>query len=125
MAQQAAAETVRELSRRWWALAGLEDRLAPAVRPRLAEARRLVLESETSCYLFWGDDWLPKLSVITDAAGALLDELEAMQQAADRPAVIAPREDAAEDGTAVASDKQASVKGANATDKNKPKKPGS
>jgi alpha-amylase/alpha-mannosidase (GH57 family) len=71
--QKQAAETVRDLSRRWWSLresgaAGDDD---------LARARRLVLESETSCYLFWGDDWLPKLAVITDAADALLTELEA------------------------------------------------
>ena len=89
-AQQAAAEGVRELSRRWWSLAGLADgptdRLDPTQRSRLAEVRRLVLESETSCYLFWGDDWLPKLYAITDTAGALMEELEAEQRAADVPA---------------------------------------
>jgi 4-alpha-glucanotransferase len=137
-AQQAAADRVRELSRRWWALAGSETRLDPAVGPRLAEARRLVLESETSCYLFWGDDWLPKLYAITDAAGGLLDELETRQQAADPPAVITPAavlttatSDAGVPGQApttarqdVGSDTTAGVNGAAAgTDKNKPKKP--
>jgi alpha-amylase/alpha-mannosidase (GH57 family) len=70
--QQEGIETVRALSRRWWALS--RSGLAPA--DRLARARRLVLEAETSCYLFWGDEWLPKLAQLTDAAGALIGEME-------------------------------------------------
>jgi hypothetical protein len=65
-AQRKAAETVRTLSRRWWSLAGRQAGLGGAAVGRLAEARRLILESETSCYLFWGDDWLPKLYQIAE-----------------------------------------------------------
>jgi 4-alpha-glucanotransferase len=92
--QQRGAETVRELSRRWWSLrdAGRAD------AHRLAQARRLLLESQTSCYLFWGDDWLPKLAALTAATEKLVDELE---QAARAPAP-APVPVAAQKATAPA-----------------------
>jgi hypothetical protein len=78
--QRRGAETVRTLSRRWWAL-----RQAGRSEPdALARARRLVLEAETSCYLFWGDDWLPKLTLLTDAADRLIADME--QRAAAAPA---------------------------------------
>ena len=81
-AQRRAAETVRSLSRRWWTLAGRQSGLSGAAVGQLAEARRLILESETSCYLFWGDDWLPKLYQITESAVGLLDGLETVRDAA-------------------------------------------
>jgi hypothetical protein len=81
--QRRGAETVRELSRRWWAL-----RDAGKVPTEdLAQARRLLLEAQTSCYLFWGDDWLPKLAELTDAAAARID---AMEQAAAGKAAAEP-----------------------------------
>jgi hypothetical protein len=43
----------------------------------MREARRLVLESETSCYLFWGDSWIPKLYELTGAARERLRRVEA------------------------------------------------
>lgn len=79
--QREGAETVRKLSQRWWALRDTGQ--APA--EQLERARRLVLEAETSCYLFWGDDWLPKLARLTDAAAALLDAMEPAPVAAGRP----------------------------------------
>jgi hypothetical protein len=83
--QQAAVETVRALSRRWWALNGRHSAPDPETRSPLARARRLVLEAETSCYLFWGDDWLPKLYQITDAASDLLDTAELTANKNDNP----------------------------------------
>jgi 4-alpha-glucanotransferase len=77
--QRHGAETVRALSRRWW---DLHDR-GRADAGTLARARRLVLESQTSCYLFWGDDWLPKLAELTDAAAGLMNGLE--QAAGEQP----------------------------------------
>ncbi len=84
--QRRGVETVRELSRRWWAL---QD-AGGASAEHLDRARRLILEAETSCYLFWGDDWLPKLALLTDAAAALIDAMEAAPAAIDRPAHQAP-----------------------------------
>lgn len=44
---------------------------------KLAEARRLNLEAETSCFLFWGDSWIPQLYERTGPALRLLSEAEA------------------------------------------------
>jgi hypothetical protein len=70
--QREGVGTVQDLSRRWWALR--ESSREPA--DALERARRLLLEAQTSCYLFWGDDWLPKLKRLTDAAAALIRPLE-------------------------------------------------
>jgi hypothetical protein len=74
--QQRAGEALTALSRRWWSLQGRAERLPPAAREELAAVRRQVLEAETSCYLFWGDDWLPKLDAILEPAGRRLDAIE-------------------------------------------------
>ncbi len=42
----------------------------------LAEARRLNLEAETSCFLFWGEAWIPQLYERTGPALRLLGEAE-------------------------------------------------
>jgi len=72
--QRRALETIFETSRRFWSL---RDRdLAPAARSQLEEARAVILESETSCFLFWGDTWVPKLYERTVRAEALLNAVE-------------------------------------------------
>jgi 4-alpha-glucanotransferase len=40
----------------------------------LSQAKRLLLESETSCFLFWNDAWLDKIHACIDAAQKLLDD---------------------------------------------------
>jgi hypothetical protein len=100
--QRRGVETVSELSRRWWALH--DARKAPP--ERLERARRLVLEAETSCYLFWGDDWLPKLAVLTDAAAALMAPME--EGASAKPA--AGGHAVAEGGEAPAAEPEAPAK---------------
>jgi alpha-amylase/alpha-mannosidase (GH57 family) len=40
----------------------------------LSQAREAILRAETSCYLFWGDSWIPKLYEQTAIARRLLDE---------------------------------------------------
>lgn len=73
-AQRDAIETVFDVSRRYWRL---HDRELPAdAAARLREARAQILEGETSCFLFWGDDWVPRLYERTDRARALLDTVE-------------------------------------------------
>lgn len=74
-AQRAALEKVFDVSRRYWALS--ERSLPPDARKRLEQARWLVLEGETSCFLFWGDDWVPKLYERTERAESLLASVEA------------------------------------------------
>jgi len=51
----------------------LESARAESATPEEAEealsaARDLVLRSETSCYFFWGDSWVPKAAAQLDAA---------------------------------------------------------
>jgi alpha-amylase/alpha-mannosidase (GH57 family) len=71
--KQAIAQTF-EVSRRYRALA---DREVPReCRATLEAARRLILESETSCFLFWGDAWLPQLHERTATISDLLSAVE-------------------------------------------------
>lgn len=75
--QRRAAAELHEISGRWRELRPLQDAArAPALHADLEQARRLILEAETSCYLFWGDSWIPHLYERTAAARALLDRLE-------------------------------------------------
>jgi len=78
--QRQAAETVRRLSARYWGLAGHAERLPPASREALGKARALLLEAETSCFLFWGDSWIPHLYERTRPAEQLLSEAEGGQR---------------------------------------------
>jgi hypothetical protein len=36
----------------------------------------LILEAETSCFLFWGDSWIPHLHARTHDASLALDEAQ-------------------------------------------------
>jgi len=77
-AQRAAIEKVFDVSRRYWSLSGKS--LTPDARGRLEQARALILEGETSCFLFWGEDWVPKLYERTERAESLLANVEAESQ---------------------------------------------
>jgi alpha-amylase/alpha-mannosidase (GH57 family) len=69
---------VVEVSRRYWQLREKAERAArPEVRQKLESARKLILEAETSCFLFWGDNWVPKLYERTGPARDLLSQVEA------------------------------------------------
>ena len=70
-AQRAAVEEVHRLSKRYWDLRGR----APAgpLQEPLERARRLILEAEASCYLYWGDAWIPQLYERTRPAARELD----------------------------------------------------
>ena len=73
--QKRAVEELREVSRRYWEL---QTRgLWGEILEKLERARRLVLEAETSCFLFWGDAWVPRLYERTSPARNLLGEVEA------------------------------------------------
>lgn len=72
--QRAAIEELFAVSRRYRALA--DGRAASAARADLADAHHLLLEGETSCYLFWGDAWVPQLHEKMRRAGEILDRVD-------------------------------------------------
>lgn len=74
--QKNAVETIRKASARYWDLAESGKKLPKTAENKLHQARELILEGETSCFLFWGDSWIPKLYDRTEPAEALLKEVE-------------------------------------------------
>ncbi|NCA69367.1 MAG: glycoside hydrolase family 57 [Sphingobacteriia bacterium] len=74
-AQQGAVAELQHLSARYW---DLVRRLGGPGAPDgpLARARDLILEAQTSCFLVWGETWLPQLYHRTSVATAALDALE-------------------------------------------------
>jgi len=51
-----------------WDLSRRQAGLGERGRKALARARTRILESQTSCFLFWGDAWIPHLYARADAA---------------------------------------------------------
>ncbi len=68
--QKKAINALFETSKRYWELKN--SRSSRISADRLSQARRLILDAETSCYLFWGEAWLPKIYEKLDAVNALL-----------------------------------------------------
>ena len=86
--QRAGAAEVSRLSARYW---DLRKRLpAGHASPALERARSLILEAETSCFLFWGQAWIPLLYERTVPATAELDAAEQALKAAPVAAGTAP-----------------------------------
>jgi len=73
--QRKAVAEVVAASRRYHRLAARESN-HPAVAELLQQARHTLLEGETSCYLFWGDSWIPHLYRHTREVNRLLDRVE-------------------------------------------------
>jgi alpha-amylase/alpha-mannosidase (GH57 family) len=57
--QKKAIEELIKISKRYWELKN--QKLSKSQANQLGEARKFILDAETSCYLFWGEAWLPKL----------------------------------------------------------------
>jgi hypothetical protein len=89
--QRKAVGVVRDLSRRYWDLRRRELRLNRTAGEALAHARNLILEAETSCFLFWGDEWIPRLSERAVSAQRELDAAEQELGTTRRP--VEPRAD--------------------------------
>ncbi len=82
--QRRAGATVGLASRRYWDLTRKARRLGAEAGAALAEARALILEAQTSCFLFWGDAWIPHLYARTEAANRALDRAaEALRQSGE------------------------------------------
>lgn len=73
-AQKKAVEHIHALSARWREL--VSEHASAEVAEPLHEARTLILEAETSCFLCWGDQWLAKLNDRTRRVETLLDTVE-------------------------------------------------
>ena len=74
--QQRAAGVIQDLSRRYWDVKRRQTGLGDEGRQALARARDLILEAQTSCFLFWGDAWIPHLYKRTDPADRDLAQAE-------------------------------------------------
>lgn len=70
--QKQALDEIWRLRKRYEELRGGQRANA---EPKLSEAYEAILRAETSCYLFWGDAWIPKLYAETQAANQLLDQI--------------------------------------------------
>ena len=68
--QKKAINALFEVSKRYWELKKSKQHASRLLQ--LAQARQLILDAETSCYLFWGDAWIPKLYEKVNAAQKLL-----------------------------------------------------
>ncbi|TFE67246.1 glycoside hydrolase family 57 [Methylacidiphilum sp. Yel] len=67
--QKKALEAIYRLSAKYWEKAKEQQTHSePEYTRKLHEMRKLLLQSETSCYLFWGESWLPKLYDLIDQA---------------------------------------------------------
>jgi alpha-amylase/alpha-mannosidase (GH57 family) len=78
-AQRDALEEVWKLSRAFQRIKQELPR-GKELEEKLGQLREQILRTETSCYLFWGESWIPKLYQETNIARQLLRELEEVQQ---------------------------------------------
>ena len=75
--QRRATLAITALSQRYWSCCERGAGQHAETANDLATARRWLLEAQTSCYLFWGDAWLPQLDNLLQHASALFDQIEA------------------------------------------------
>ncbi|ACD83383.1 glycoside hydrolase family 57 [Candidatus Methylacidiphilum infernorum] len=68
-AQKKALEQIYKLAARYWERSKSQKATSDLeFKRKLGEVRKLVLQAETSCYLFWGDSWLPQLYELIERA---------------------------------------------------------
>ncbi|MBN3039817.1 MAG: glycoside hydrolase family 57 [Candidatus Omnitrophica bacterium] len=71
--QKRAINELFKVSEKYWKSAAGREVLSKEKKEKLEKARRAILDSETSCYLFWGDAWIPKIYEKIEAAKRLLE----------------------------------------------------
>ena len=71
--QRKALEELWQVSRTYHEMRG--NSASHAVEEELSQAGEEILRAETSCYLFWGESWIPKLYEHTNKARRLLEEI--------------------------------------------------
>lgn len=74
--QRRATTAIAALSQRYWWCRERGASQRADLANDLVMARRLLLEAQTSCYLFWGDAWLPQLDLLLQQAHTLLERIE-------------------------------------------------
>ncbi|TCT21335.1 glycoside hydrolase family 57 [Thiobaca trueperi] len=74
--QNEALAAVQRLSERYWELCRCQSDVYGLASAAMFRARRLILEAETSCFLFWGEAWMPYLQARTGSAETALSEVE-------------------------------------------------
>lgn len=74
--QREALVEIQRLSARYWQLCRGKPDGYRVDSEAMVRARHLILEAETSCFLFWGDAWLPHLYARTQGADTALTEVE-------------------------------------------------
>ncbi|NKN33418.1 glycoside hydrolase family 57 [Marichromatium bheemlicum] len=87
--QRAAVAELARLSERYWALVreSARDRWDDA----LIAARQQILEAETSCYLYWGEAWLPYLRHRLETTACALAALERGRGCCEMPPLASTR----------------------------------
>lgn len=103
--RQAVAEVTR-LSARYWDLCRRQPEVFQLASEAMFRARRLILEAETSCFLFWSDAWIPHLYARTASAELALREVEERLHAS---AVTAPERSVDVSPPAAAADTRAAA----------------
>ncbi|MDJ0806931.1 MAG: polysaccharide deacetylase family protein [Gammaproteobacteria bacterium] len=73
--QRKAVDKIVQVSQRYHQLAERSDQ-SETLSKLLTAARHTLLEAETSCYLFWGDSWIPHLYQRTNLVETLLERAE-------------------------------------------------
>ncbi len=78
--QWAGSTTQRKALEELWQVSRIyhemrRDPSLQALETQLGQAREYILKAETSCYLFWGESWIPRLYEQTGHARRLLEEL--------------------------------------------------
>ena len=68
--QKRAIEELIKTSGRYWELK--KSGMSKEKEKKLERARKIILEAETSCYLFWGETWIPKMYERINAVKELL-----------------------------------------------------
>lgn len=91
--QRQAVAKVVQVSQRYHLLAQ-QNSADQAGNELLQQARHMLLEGETSCYLFWGDSWIPHLYEHTRQVERLLDQAESAiaARATTRPQATVERQ---------------------------------
>jgi hypothetical protein len=83
--QRQAVADVRRLSERYWDLCRCHPDVPRESGETLLRVRRLILEAETSCFLFWSDAWIPHLYARIGPAEIALREIEERVHQAPAP----------------------------------------
>jgi alpha-amylase/alpha-mannosidase (GH57 family) len=80
--QKEGVRVIHDLSQRYWGLRRRLTELGEDGGQALAQARSFILEAETSCFLFWGDSWIPHLFERAESAARALEHAEHKLRAA-------------------------------------------